>query len=83
MLGTVDGKSLVELRPTTGRTHQLRVHMAYIGTPIVGDRVYGKPADRLYLHAAKLEITIPTSDRRTFTAPLPESFRAYGDARVD
>ena len=45
-------RSLVELRPTTGRTHQLRVHMKYLGHPIVGDTVYeGEPADRLYLHA--------------------------------
>ncbi len=66
--------SLVELYPRTGRTHQLRVHMAYIGTPIHGDRVYGKPADRLYLHAKSLEITIPKGDRRTFEAPVPESF---------
>lgn len=66
--------SLVELRPLTGRTHQLRVHMAYLGTPIHGDRVYGKPADRLYLHAASLEITIPPSQRIIFTAPVPDEF---------
>lgn len=67
--------SLLELRPHTGRTHQLRVHMAYIGTPIYGDRVYGKPADRLYLHAQQLEITIPHSDRQTFTSKIPSSFQ--------
>lgn len=66
--------SLVELRPKTGRTHQLRVHMAYLNSPIHGDRVYGKPADRLYLHAQSLEITIPPSDRRTFTVPAPPEF---------
>lgn len=77
VVGQTNGRSLIELRPTTGRTHQLRVHMAHIGTPIVGDRVYGKPADRLYLHAAQLEITIPTSDRRTFTADLPVEFEEY------
>lgn len=72
-----DGKhSLVELKPHTGRTHQLRVHMAHIGTPILGDRVYGKAADRLYLHAASLEITIPTSDRHTFTSIVPPEFEA-------
>ena len=73
-----DKYSLLELRPTTGRTHQLRVHLNYLGTPILGDRVYGKaPADtdlRLYLHASKLEITIPKGDRRIFEAPLPEEF---------
>lgn len=74
VLASGNGKSLVELRPTTGRTHQLRVHMAHIGTPIYGDRVYGKAADRLYLHAAKLEITIPKGDRRIFESPVPNEF---------
>lgn len=68
--------SLVELRPTTGRTHQLRVHLKYLGHPIVGDPVYGgEAADRLYLHAAALEITLPGGKRKTFTAKLPESFQ--------
>jgi len=73
-----DRFSLVELKPRTGRTHQLRIHMAHIGTPILGDPVYNPKspkADRMYLHAASLEITIPDSKRMTFTAPLPESFR--------
>ena len=70
--------SLVELKPRTGRTHQLRIHMAHIGTPILGDKVYNPKspkADRMYLHAASLEITIPDSKRVTFSAPLPEEFR--------
>lgn len=68
--------SLVTLKPETGRTHQLRVHMNHIGHPIVGDEFYGgKPADRLYLHALELEVTLPVShERKVFTAPLPESF---------
>lgn len=70
-----DGTCLVDLWPKTGRTHQLRVHMDYIGTPILGDTFYGgKKADRLYLHAADLEITIPGSKRMTFDAPLPKEF---------
>jgi len=69
-----DTQSLIELRPYTGRTHQLRVHMAYLNTPIHGDRIYGKEADRLYLHAFRLEITIPKSDRRVFEAPVPPEF---------
>lgn len=73
-LAATDKLTLVELRPTTGRTHQLRVHMTYLNTPIHGDRVYGKAADRLYLHAFRLEITIPQGDRRVFEAPLPEDF---------
>lgn len=67
-----DKYTLIKLQPQTGRTHQLRVHMKYIGTPILGDKLYGKLADRLYLHAYSLEITIPNGDRRTFTAPLPD-----------
>ncbi len=69
-------QSLLELKPKTGRTHQLRVHMEYIHTPIAGDRVYGAQdsASRLCLHAHQLEITIPASDRRTFTAPVPSEF---------
>lgn len=71
-----DGKhSLLELKPTTGRTHQLRVHMKYMGNPILGDPVYGvESADRLYLHAGALEITLPGGIRRTFEVPMPESF---------
>jgi 23S rRNA pseudouridine1911/1915/1917 synthase len=76
-----DKYSLLELRPTTGRTHQLRVHLKYLGTPILGDRVYGSaPADtdmRLYLHAKTLEITIPGEKenvRKIFEAPLPKEF---------
>ena len=68
--------SLVELKPTTGRTHQLRVHMKYLGHPILGDRVYGgEKADRLFLHAEKLEITLPSGERKTFTAPVPTEFK--------
>src|SRR3989344_101391 len=70
-----DGKlTLVELRPKTGRTHQLRVHMKYMNTPIHGDRVYGKQSDRLYLHAHSLEITIPSGNRQVFTSPMPAEF---------
>lgn len=73
-----NGLSLLTLVPRTGRTHQLRVHLQYIGTPILGDRVYGtkKKADRLYLHARSLEITMPGGARTTFTAPVPKSFAA-------
>lgn len=82
-LAVNDTQSLIELRPYTGRTHQLRVHMAYLNTPIHGDRVYGKEADRLYLHAFKLEITIPQGDRRVFEAPLPPEFTdAFAEGSV-
>ena len=66
--------SLLLLKPRTGRTHQLRVHLKHLGTPIVGDRVYGREDTRMYLHAYKLEITLPTSERTTFVAPAPKAF---------
>ena len=70
-----DKHTLLELKPTTGRTHQLRVHMKFIGHPIMGDKVYGgESAERLFLHAGGLEITLPGGRRMQFEAPLPESF---------
>lgn len=71
-----NGYSLLELRPETGRTHQLRVHLKHLKHPIVGDTLYsGKEAPRLLLHAASLEITLPTGERDIFTAPLPQEFQ--------
>jgi len=69
--------ALVKLQPRTGRTHQLRVHMKYLNTPILGDKIYGKSTKRLYLHAASLEITIPNGNRRVFTAPIPSDLKDY------
>ena len=75
VLKTDGAHSLVELRPTTGRTHQLRVHMNYLGHPIVGDVVYGgEKADRLMLHAGSLEITLPGGVRKVFEVPMPKEF---------
>ena len=72
--------TLVRLLPQTGRTHQLRVHMKQIGHPIVGDSLYGgEVADRLYLHALSLELTLPSRGRKVFTAPLPTSFKQFMD----
>lgn len=77
VLATGEKYSLIELAPTTGRTHQLRVHLEHLGHPIVGDTFYGgNPADRLYLHAHKLEITLPNKERKVFEVPVPESFRS-------
>jgi 23S rRNA pseudouridine1911/1915/1917 synthase len=67
--------SLLKLTPQTGRTHQLRVHLANLGHPIVGDTLYkGESAERLYLHALSLEITVPSRKRLTFASPLPSDF---------
>ncbi len=71
---------LVELSPTTGRTHQLRVHMKQVGHGIVGDPLYGDKnpkAERLFLHAHKLELTLPSKERKVFTSPVPDSFKQY------
>jgi 23S rRNA pseudouridine1911/1915/1917 synthase len=77
--------TLVELEPLTGRTHQLRIHAAHIGHPIVGDRIYKGEARRLnddvrakhqLLHAHSLTLRHPATGREmTFTAPLPKAMR--------
>ena len=78
VLAENDAQSLVELKPTTGRTHQLRVHLAHLNAPILGDRVYGKSSDfRMMLHAQKLAITLPSGERRTFEAAVPDEFKRF------
>ena len=73
-----DTRSLVELKPTTGRTHQLRVHLAHLNAPILGDRVYGKSSNcRMMLHAQKLEITLPSGERKVFEAAVPDEFKKF------
>jgi 23S rRNA pseudouridine1911/1915/1917 synthase len=73
--------SLVLLRPKTGRTHQLRVHMRHLGHPILGDPIYGVPDPRfpgasLMLHAKSLCLLLPgATEKRTFRTPLPPRFR--------
>jgi len=74
--------ALVELRPHTGRMHQLRAHMASIGRPIAGDVRYGgalmlggAPVPRLMLHAAALEAPHPAGGRLQVTAPPPADFQ--------
>ena len=77
----------VELQPLTGRTHQLRVHMAAIGHPIVGDGKYGgqlafltgSVSRKMHLHARRLVIDHPQDDTLDVTAPLPEHFAATLD----
>lgn len=71
-----DKYSLVELKPETGRTHQLRVHLNHLKHPIVGDVMYGgEVAERLFLHAKELEITLPNRERMTFRSAVPKSFK--------
>lgn len=72
--------SLVELYPETGRTHQLRVHLRYIGHPVIGDALYGSGKvslvgmHRQALHARSLELNLPSGLRVTLTAELPKDF---------
>jgi len=73
-----DNHALIEVELETGRTHQIRVHLAYLGTPIAGDTVYGYKKrsiplkQRFFLHAASISFIPPGSDHRaTFNAPLP------------
>ncbi|MDR1420844.1 MAG: RluA family pseudouridine synthase [Treponema sp.] len=75
-----NGCALVLLMPKTGRTHQLRVHMRWLGNPIAGDPVYGGKEDRfaeagLMLHARSLSLILPDHlEAQTFTAPVPRRF---------
>lgn len=83
--------TLVRVRIETGRTHQIRVHMASIGHPVVGDTLYGAPAqirnvtggqnlslDRNFLHAAELEFAHPVTRKQLhIESPLPEELRAF------
>lgn len=69
--------TLLEVHPITGRTHQIRLHLAFLGCPIVGDSVYGRrhaslKMKRQFLHAARLQIRLPgEADLSEFEAPLP------------
>jgi len=80
VIAQYDTVAHVEIKIETGRTHQIRVHMASIGHPVVGDRVYGKPsqdklsppAGRQYLHAKEISFIHPKSEEELdITAPLP------------
>jgi len=77
--------TLIEAHPFTGRTHQIRLHMAFLNCPIVGDVVYGHKKnsveiERHFLHAARISIILPGEKvSRTFTAELPQELKAVLD----
>jgi 23S rRNA pseudouridine1911/1915/1917 synthase len=82
VLGEHRGRSLLEVQLETGRTHQIRVHLAAVGHPVVGDQTYGRPQPpqpaRQFLHAAHLEFEHPvTGAWMTFDAPLPDDLAAF------
>ena len=78
-LAAADGLALLRLVPETGRTHQIRVHLAAIGCPLLGDRLYGRVSEELArpaLHSAALTLSHPlTGDLVSVRAPLPEDMR--------
>lgn len=81
VLAEAGGRALVEFRPETGRTHQIRVHaLSGIGVPLLGDPVYGdgKTAARTMLHAAGLEVAREGKPPIVAAAPLPPDFLALG-----
>ena len=77
--------SLVEVSPKTGRTHQIRIHMASVGHPVVGDKLYGGKntapfeLDRQFLHAASLEFAMADGHRIMLEAELPEELKRIID----
>jgi len=82
-----EGVTLVEFRPVTGRTHQIRVHAASgLGFPLVGDPVYGKPdprCRRTMLHASTLEVQRAGKTPIVANSPLPADFAAFGIPPVE
>jgi 23S rRNA pseudouridine1911/1915/1917 synthase len=85
VLESFPAHTLFEVHPETGRTHQIRLHLAFLGCPIVGDSLYGNrhisiPIARQFLHAARLSIVLPgESQPRTFESPLPEDLQTVLD----
>jgi 23S rRNA pseudouridine1911/1915/1917 synthase len=83
-LGSFDSGSVIEAEIDTGRTHQIRVHMAYIGHPLIGDKLYGNVsgdtsgANRSLLHAWKMMFVRPFGDETIhITAPIPDDIKRY------
>ncbi len=72
--------NLIEIKPKTGRTHQIRVHLSYLNLPIVGDYLYGgQAADRLYLHAKAIEFTNLRGNKIKLETDLPTEFEEWID----
>ena len=79
VMGGTEGVSWIAFRPRTGRTHQIRVHAAAIGCPILGDTIYGRPGQTIPLHLHARSVTVPlypTRDPIAVVAPPPGHMRA-------
>lgn len=87
VLESADGYSLLKIRLETGRTHQIRVHFAFLGTPLYGDRMYGKEhplIGRQALHCAAVSFSHPvTGEKIELTADLPEDMKALRQAIIN
>ena len=79
VINRIKGYTLLEAKPETGRTHQIRVHLAAIGYPVVGDKVYGIRSpyiDRQFLHAHRLSFKLPSTGQFVeFESELPEDLK--------
>jgi 23S rRNA pseudouridine1911/1915/1917 synthase len=84
-LATFPAHTLLEVHPITGRTHQIRLHLAFLGCPVAGDTIYGRreasfPINRHFLHAVRLQVQLRgEAGLRTFEAPLPPELQKIID----
>jgi len=81
VLGSENGLSFIALRPLTGRTHQLRVHLSHLGVPIYGDDMYGSPCmdEKFRLHCKSISFIHPVSRiQLCFDAPIPQDMLKFG-----
>lgn len=76
VINRLENRALIEARPATGRMHQIRAHLAAMGCPILGDKIYGehRSAPRLMLHAAGLVLPHPDKKELALKAPVPVDF---------
>lgn len=77
------GYAFLEVKPRTGRKHQIRVHLSHLGHPVAGDKLYGFKNQRIpeglkrqFLHASSLAVMLPDKTKKTFSSPLPEELQA-------
>ena len=83
VLKQYQGYAFLEIKPKTGRKHQIRTHLSYLGHPIAGDKLYGfkdqlvpKGLKRQFLHAHSLILTLANGTEKTFTSPLPQDLQS-------